>query len=147
MLLNCGVGEYRRQASRPSPWKRNAKKQNGCLGRPYKYWGIMEKAMATHFSTLAWKIPWMSELQELVMDREAWRAAIHGVAKSRTRLSDFTYLLTASSRGPSVLGGSPELTLGGPGEWNPCILWTWNNRLVPNRKRSTSRLYIVTVLI
>ena len=30
----------------------------------------------------------LSELQELVMDRKAWRAAIHGVAKSRTRLSD-----------------------------------------------------------
>ena len=30
----------------------------------------------------------LSELQELVMDREVWRAAIHGVAKSRTRLSD-----------------------------------------------------------
>ena len=30
----------------------------------------------------------LSELQELVMDREAWRAGIHGVAKSRTRLSD-----------------------------------------------------------
>ena len=30
----------------------------------------------------------LSELQELVMDREAWRATIHGVAKSRTRLSD-----------------------------------------------------------
>jgi len=30
----------------------------------------------------------LSELQEMVMDREAWRAAIHGVTKSRTRLSD-----------------------------------------------------------
>ena len=30
----------------------------------------------------------LSELREMVMDREAWRAAIHGVAKSRTRLSD-----------------------------------------------------------
>ena len=39
-LKNYGwrfVTLYRRQGSRPSPWKRNAKKQNGCLGRPYKY--------------------------------------------------------------------------------------------------------------
>ena len=34
----------------------------------------------------------LSELRELVMDREAWRAVIHGVTKSRTRLSDWTEL-------------------------------------------------------
>ena len=38
--------------------------------------------MAPHSSTLAWKNP---------MDGEAWWAAIHGVAKSQTRLSDFTF--------------------------------------------------------
>ena len=36
----------------------------------------------------------LSELQELVIDREAWRAVIHGVAKSWTRLSDSTELMT-----------------------------------------------------
>ena len=35
----------------------------------------------------------LSELRELVMDREAWRAATHVVAKSRTRLSDCTELI------------------------------------------------------
>ena len=38
-LMNYGqrfMTLYRRQGSRPSPWKRNTKKQNGCLGRPYK---------------------------------------------------------------------------------------------------------------
>ena len=34
----------------------------------------------------------LSELREMVMDREAWRAAIHGVAKSRTQLSEWTEL-------------------------------------------------------
>ena len=35
----------------------------------------------------------LSELREMVMDREAWQAAIHGVAKSQTRLSDWTELI------------------------------------------------------
>ena len=39
-LMNYGwrfMTLYRRQGSRPSPWKRNAKKQNGCLRKPFKY--------------------------------------------------------------------------------------------------------------
>ena len=35
----------------------------------------------------------LSELHDMVMDREAWGAAIHGVAKSQTRLSDWTELM------------------------------------------------------
>ena len=48
----------------------------------------LEEGMATHSSVFAWRIP---------MDRGAWQATIHGVAKSQTQLSDFTFNLTVDN--------------------------------------------------
>ena len=67
----------------------------------------------------------LSELRELVMDREAWRAVIHGVAKSRTRLSDWTEL--DWTEGWS--SGLYKLHTGWDLCWVFCLSFLWWSRL------------------
>ena len=80
----------------------------------------------------------LSELWALVMDREAWRAVIHGVAKSRTQLSDWTelnwtYLFTISevSRGNNLWSSQPAIfsietpPYAGDGAWDIGAQYTY----------------------
>ena len=77
MLLNCGVGE-------------DAWESLGLQGDPSSpFW--RRSVLGFLFTSDSMDVS-LSELRELVMDREAWRAVIHGVAKSQTRLSDWTEL-------------------------------------------------------
>ena len=54
----------------------------------------------------------LSEVQELVMDREAWGAAIHGVAKSRTRLSDSSDLIVSFASQVALVVKNPPANAG-----------------------------------
>ena len=59
----------------------------------------------------------LSELQELVMDMEAWHAAVHGVAKSRTQLSDWTELRPLEQKAHFIeeeMGGALSLGAASP---------------------------------
>ena len=95
----------------------------------------------------------LSELRGLVMDREAWRAAIHGVAKSRTRLSDWTELSISTYRSPPP-GSLPFLMIHWARSWlcnakTPCVSTTYieRKRAIPSLIIRVRRVFLPPCLL
>src|SRR5574337_1226217 len=79
----------------------------------------------------------LSELRELVMDREAWCAAVHGVAKSRTRLSDFTFTFHFPALEEEMATHSSVLAWRIPGTGEPGGLPSMGSHRVGQDRKST----------
>ena len=131
------IGRTDTEAEGPILWPSYAK--NWLIGKdpdPGKDWGQQEKGTAEDemLDGITDSVDMsLSKLQELVMDREAWRASVHGVAKSRTRLNWVKTMVL-----PVVMYRCESWTIKKAEYWriNAFKLWCWRRFL---RVRWTAR--------